>query len=140
MNLYDLTVAAEQQVSTYCSANIDEWRDAIDPVLEAAGECTIGKDHVDDITVSEDEISIRTSYSVRCCEQSNDMSVPLSIVKAENPIQAANRYRVGNELEDARSRLAAAQRFVVEYSEKVASLTVELSTFDVSLANFNPAI
>ena len=127
MNLYDLTVAAEQDVSTYRSADIDEWRAAIDPVLKAAGECTVGNDKVDDITLSKNELRIRTSYSVRCCAQTNDMSLPISIVRSENPVQAATHYRVGKELSEAKSRLAAAQRSVTEYSEKVASLEAELA-------------
>ena len=36
MNLYDLTVAAEQDVSTYRSADIDEWRAAIEAELAAS--------------------------------------------------------------------------------------------------------
>lgn len=127
MNLYDLTVAAEQDVSTYRSADIDEWRAAIDPVLKAAGECAVGNDKVDDITLTKTELRIRTSYSVRCCAQTNDMSLPISIIRAENPVQAATHYRVGKELLDAKSRLAAAQRSVTEYSEKVASLEAELA-------------
>lgn len=127
MNLYDLTVAAEQDVSTYRSADIDEWRAAIDPVLKAAGECAVGNDKVDDITLAKNELRIRTSYSVRCCAQTNDMSLPLEIVKAENPVQAATRYRVGKELVEARNRLASAQRSVTEYSEKVALLEAELA-------------
>lgn len=128
MSLHDLTVAAEQEFATYRDANIDEWRAAIDPVLKAAGECVIGNDKVDDIEVSAKEIRIRASYSVRCCAQTNDMRLPAFIVKSENPVQAATRYRIDKELSVAKSRLAAAQRSVIEHSEKVTSLEAELAT------------
>lgn len=127
MNLYDQTLAAESDVSTYRSANIDEWIAAIDPVLKAAGECAIGSDKVDGITVSAKTLTIRTSYSVRCCAQNNDMSLPISILTADNPIQAATRYRLGKELAEANTRLAAAQRALTEYTEKVANLEAELA-------------
>ena len=131
MNLYDRTLAAESDVSTYRSANIDEWIAAIDPVLQAAGECAIGGDKVDDITVSAKTLAIRTSYSVRCCAQTNDMSLPISILEAENPIQAATRYRVGRELAEAKAHLATTQRALTEYTEKVASLEAELAAVSV---------
>jgi len=127
MNLYDLTLAAESEVSTYRSADIDEWRAAIDPVLKAAGECAVGSDKVDDISLSANTLTIRTSYSVRCCAQTNSMSIPVSILKAENPVQAATRFRLGNELAEAKNRMAAAQRALTEYTEKVASLEAELA-------------
>lgn len=127
MNLYDLTLAAESEVSTYRSADIDEWRAAIDPVLKAAGECVVGTDKVDDISVSAKTLTIRTSYSVRCCAQNNSMSIPVAILKAENPVQAATRYRLGNELVEAKNRMAAAQRALAESTEKVALLEAELA-------------
>ena len=131
MNLYDRTLAAESDVSTYRSANIDEWIAAIDPVLKAAGECAIGSDKVDDITVSAKKLTIRTSYSVRCCAQTNDMSLPISILEADNPIQAATRYRLGKELAEAKARLATTQRALTEYTEKVAALEAELAAVSV---------
>ena len=130
MNLYDLTLAAESKVSTYRSANIDEWCAAIDPVLKADGECVVGGDKVDDISVSESTLTIRTSYSVRCCAQTNDMSIPVDILKAGNPVQAATRYRISRELAEAKSRLAATQRDLAEYTERVTSLEAELVIID----------
>lgn len=127
MNLYDLTVAAEQDVSTYRSADIEEWRAAIDPVLKAAGEHVVGKDSVDDIALTDTELRIIASYSVRCCDQTRYMRLPIYIVMAENPVRAATHYRVGKELSEAKSRLAAAQRAVTECSAKVSALEVELA-------------
>jgi hypothetical protein len=127
MNLYDQTLAAESEVSIYRSANISEWIEAIDPVLKAAGECSIGRDTVDDISVSETTLTIRTSYSVRCCPQNNDMSLPISVLKADNPIQAATHYRLGNELAEAKTSLSAAQRVLTENTKKVALLEAELA-------------
>ena len=133
MNLYEQTLAVESAVSTYRSANIDAWIEAIDPVLTAAGECAIGNDQVDDITVSEQTLTIRTSYSVRCCAQTNDMSLPIFILKANNPIQAATRYQISNELAESKTRLAAAQRAQTEYTEKVAALEAALAAFPTAV-------
>lgn len=125
MTLYDQTLVAESEVATYRSANIDDWIAVIDPVLKAAGECTIGSDKVDDVSVSADTVTINTSYSVRCCLQTNSMRIPVSILRADNPIQAATRYRLDMEIADAKNRLASAHRTVTEYSEKVVLLEAE---------------
>ena len=122
MSLLNLTFEAAKEVSTYRSPDLSAWRAAIDPVLIAAGLTTIGSDCVEDIEIGEDTLYIRTSYSVRCCAQTNDIRIPVFILETNNPVQAATLYRLGNELKDARSRLASAQRNVVEYSEKVAVL------------------
>ena len=62
MNLYELTIEAESNVSRYRHADIDEWCKAIDPVLKAAGKCNIDKDTVTDITIATDFVYIRTEY------------------------------------------------------------------------------
>jgi hypothetical protein len=96
-------------------------------VLKAAGECAIGHDTVDDITVSKAMLTIRKSYSVRCCAQTDDMSLPISILKAENPIQEATRYRLSKELVEAKTSLSAAQRALTENTKKVGLLEAELA-------------
>ena len=128
MNLYDLTLDAEAKVATYRSVNIDEWIEAIDPILKAAGQCTIDRDKVDDITMSSSSLKIQTSYSVRCCAQTNDISIPMSILTADDPIRAATLYRLYNELTEAKQRMSAAQYELSKYTEKVALLEAEISS------------
>lgn len=128
MNLYDLTLDAEAKVATYRSVNIDEWIEAIDPILKAAGQCTIDRDKVDDITMSSSSLKIQTSYSVRCCAQTNDISIPMSILTADDPIRAATLYRLYNELTEAKQRMSAAQYELTKYTEKVALLEAEISS------------
>jgi hypothetical protein len=100
MNLYELTVAAEAEFSTYRHADIDDWIEAIDPVLEAYGESMMGSDKVEDITLTDDSLNIRTSYSVRCCSQSNEISIPVSILKADDPVRAAIASRAKTPVSD----------------------------------------
>ena len=109
MSLYAMACAAEKEINTYRHADIDKWAKAIDPVLEAASECTIGNDCVEDIQVSDTELSIRTSYSVRCCAQNNDMTLPIIILESADPILAATKYRLERELSNTRHEFKLAQ-------------------------------
>lgn len=129
MNLYELTLAAEYEVSTYRSASLDDWIKQIDPVLEAAGEYQIGSDKVESLTVMHDEVSIYTSYYVRGKCQTNEICLPTSIIKAEFPVKAATLYRINKELKDAKLRLATTQRLLAQQAEKVAALETELLEF-----------
>jgi hypothetical protein len=122
MNLYELTLAAESEVSMYRNADIDKWIMEIDPVFRAAGVCTIGTDKVEDITVSATTLTVRTSYSVRCCSQTQHICLPIQILKEDKPIQAAMRYKLEKALSDAKDCLESAKRSVSEYTEKVSTL------------------
>jgi hypothetical protein len=65
------------------------------------GECTIGNDKIEQLYLSNDSLEIRTSYSVRCCAQENDMSIPLSVLEADNPIKKARETFLTKELAEA---------------------------------------
>lgn len=128
MNILELTKATAQKVNlnrlTY--PNIRDWLAVIDPLLKAAGQPTIGDDVVEDIHMTVDELQISTSYTVRGCDCENQTGMPLSILEAENPLKAANQYRLGKELSAAKFRLAEAQRAVEENEDKIAQVEADL--------------
>lgn len=126
MSLYDLTVSAMAEVDTYCYADIDEWRAAIDPVLKAAGMATVMGDKVEELTLDKDDLLICTSYSVRGCHNTNHMRLPLSIIKADNPIQAAYHYELSKDLAQAKQRVSHAQSELDNASQLVALLEAKL--------------
>lgn len=128
-NIYDLTLAAEVAVSTYRRPDIREWRDAIDMVLDAAGESCIGGDTVEAIDTSGDTLTIDTSYVSRGCPDTSTVSLPLAILKADNPVSAAQRYRLDTEIETAKAALADAQRVVSSRAAALAKLEGELVEF-----------
>ena len=129
MSLYALTAQAECDFFVLRRPNVDEWIAAIDPVLLSAGECCIGNDRIDDITLGENELRITTSYSVRGCVQTNDLRLPVYILKADEPVRAAYRYRINKELGEAKRELATSQRIAAEWAGKVAFLEKEVDTF-----------
>ena len=77
----------------------DEWKEEIDKVLEELGEATIGYDKVENIHFDKNDIRITTSYSVRCCPCSNDMTIPLEVLLDKEPIKKAKYVYQQKELE-----------------------------------------
>ena len=125
MNLYELTLDAELQVDTYKNPEIDEWRAAIDPILQAAGQPIVGIDSVDFINLNTIELSITTSYSVRCCDQTNTIRIPLNILKAANPIKAANLFRLNKLIAKAKSDILNAERTIETQTKTLETLAAE---------------
>lgn len=128
ITLYELTVEAGKKVEQYRHPNLKAWIQAIDPVLEAAGANKVGADHVDHITVDDEGVNIQTAYTVRGCEQTQYMELPMAILKADNPVQAATQYRLEEALKDARYQLSVAEKTMLQWQERIDALMLEIST------------
>jgi DNA-binding NtrC family response regulator len=105
MNLYELTQEAISQFDTYKYPNLDEWIDKIDKILTVLKEPTISGDKIENIYFDEDSLKINTSYSVRCCECSNDMSISIEILQNENPVKKATKDYLRKELNSAQNEV-----------------------------------
>lgn len=127
MALFTLTVEAQAAVAKYRQPAIGVWRAAIDPVLLAAGETTLGRDAVTDITLAGDHLSINTSYSALGCTHDDIIVIPISLLRADNPVHAANLYRLEGLMAAAKNQLARAQTTVAHAAKRVASLEDELA-------------
>jgi hypothetical protein len=53
--------------------------------------------------------------------------LPVAILEADNPVQAANRHRLTQSLTAAKSRLKSAQNQVLMYSAEVEKLEASLN-------------
>lgn len=129
MNLLELTNHAIEQVDKFRSPDIDEWIGHIDPILKAAGQCTIGRDDVDSIFMTRGHIVIDTSYTTRGCQQNNRMELSLDILNADDPIKAANCYRLEQEISHTQFELQACQSKTKRLEAKLVELNAEKTLF-----------
>lgn len=129
MNLLELTNHAIEQVDKFRSPDIDEWIRHIDPILKAAGQCTIRGDDVDSIFMARGYIVIETSYTTRGCQQNNRMELSLDILNADDPIKAANRYRLEQEINHTEFELQASQSKTKRLEAKLVELNAEKTLF-----------
>ena len=126
MTLLALTQTAAAAVDTFRHPNIEDWRLAIDPVLEAAGEPGVGQDKVDSMVLSESELHIETSYVLRGCECSNRITLPLSILEASDPLRAAKQFRLQGAIADAKCDIKAAQDTLTLKTQTLEALEADL--------------
>lgn len=91
--LRELLDDAMHKVDTYRSPNLDDFRAAINPVLAALNEGSIGEyDGVSSITETAKEVIINTEWMVRQCEQTSRLVIPAYIIDAVDPVKEATRY------------------------------------------------
>lgn len=129
MTLLEIIFDAERQVDTYKHPDLDILREAVDPVLTALGECTVGGDCVESIYVDDDHVHIMTSYSCRGCSNTNDMTIPMAIVEAENPVRAATELTLRKKLKRAVEELNYARAQLPKLEEASQAIALELATF-----------
>lgn len=129
MTLYEIIRDAEYKVGHLRHPNLDAFRVAVDPVLAALGRCGVGGDHVESIYVDDDHVNIMTSYSCRGCSNTNDMTIPMEIIEAENPVRAATELTLRKKLKSAVADLAAAKARIPRLEEESNAAALALAEF-----------
>lgn len=132
MNLIEMTEKSIRNIHVFREPDIDDWVAAIDPILEAAGECCIGRDSVESISLTSAGVHIVSSFTSRSCPMSNEMYLPRVILESEDPIKAANIYRLTNKIREVKNELSFARDKTVRNEDKLAKLVAELGAIEKS--------
>jgi hypothetical protein len=132
MNLIEMTEDASWNISVYVNPDIGDWVAAIDPILEAAGECCIGRDSVESISLTSAGVHIVSSFTSRSCPMSNEMYLPRVILEVKDPIKAANIYRVTNKINEIQDELRYSRNRITTYENKLAKFVAELDAIEKS--------
>ena len=127
--LYEIIRDAHQAVDEYKNPDLDEFRKAVDPVLEALGQITIGADHVESIYAHKEYFQITTSYSCRGCSNSNTHTIPMDIVNAVNPVRAATEKTLRAKMTKAIGELNYARAQIPKLEEASQNAAMALATF-----------
>ena len=127
MSLYDLTLEAEESILPGRNPNIDEWCKSMDAVLKALHYTKIGSDRVTAINIEGGMAWITTTYCVRGCLDTNTVGVPLSILKAEDPVKEATLCHLKTELGFHRSEIRRHKNNLEKCTDKVQELTDQLA-------------
>jgi hypothetical protein len=128
MNMQELIEHAEQQVSYYKSPDLDEFREKVGPIFEAAKLGNFTRDCIDDISTSNGELRIETSYSCRGCAMDHTYRIPLSVVYAEDPIATAKKWGIDSKVAEHRRYIAEKQSSIDWCLKEIAKLEAELET------------
>ena len=94
-SLYALTVDAAEMLELHgINVDLKEWIAAINPVLAAAGQQLIGEGVVESVVISEKQVRIRYTYTVRffydeASVRNVELVLPEWVVMSENSVRAA---------------------------------------------------
>ena len=133
----DLIMRARHDLHIYQHPNLEQFRRELDRILDALGESTIGHDHITSIDEQHGELVISTEYSLRCCAMTEQHKIPLEIINAADPIQAARQLlldRALHELQETRRRYQQELDGMAERRETLQRLILETA---VKEAQFN---
>lgn len=111
--LRQLLDEASSAISIYKNPDIDELRERLNPVLEAAGLGSTGRDHIaaiDEYAGMGGYFEIRTEWSARQCAQTSEYRLPVSIVDAADPLQTAAAWKEAQHIERLRDDFTTKHR------------------------------
>ena len=127
--LIDLIEEAASRIDTYKHPNLDAFRAAVDPILSALGECTVGGDRVESVGIDRSYVYITTWQSCRGCSNTNDLTIPIAIIEAEDPVRAATEHTLRAKLTKAVEELNYARSRVPVLEELSQKAALDLATF-----------
>lgn len=122
MTLYEMTVSA---VATFDAAGAlidDSWLNTMRPIIRKTSQrVPYGIEGVSDITLTSDMLTLHCVLDN--AHQKWSIKIPISILRASDPMREASRYRIILELEDAESSKRAAEEVVEYYQRAINRIT-----------------
>ena len=129
MNLRELIDDATHQLNTFKHPSIDEARERLSELLEAADLGSIKHDHLESIEERDNDLLIETSWSTRGCESTSSFRIPLIWLDAEDPIKVAKIWGINKkineqqlELELHEGQAEMCRKEIIQLKSKLASI------------------
>lgn len=114
--------------NTYRHPHLDDARKLISDILKAAGKGTIEHDKIETLDEYTGFLRIETSWSTRGCEQTSEFEIPSSIIDADDPIVAATRWGLNEQLAEAQRHLASHNASADLYKRRINDIMGQLDT------------
>lgn len=108
--LRELIDEAQFQLDTYKHPHIDDVKDRLDEILQAANMGKITHDTLVELSTSRHSLTIGTEYMVKGCRQIAEYILPLSIIDAADPIYAAKVWSADQDVAVAERAVEIATR------------------------------
>lgn len=104
-SLEEIIHDAINQVDTFRHPDLEIFRKRINLICESAGLSSTCGDTITRISWYKEYLEIDTEYYTRNCHQTDNIKIPNSILKANDPIETAKEYRKNEELKKAYSEI-----------------------------------
>ena len=122
-DLRDLIDNAAADIDQYRHPNVDEAKERLTELLNAAGVGGIGRDdRIHSISEEDGELRIETSFIIRGCESGDSYRIPSAIIDSDDPIKAATEWGLATRIREAEDKLTEARQAFYRAEKKLADL------------------
>lgn len=124
MTLYEMTISTVALFDAAGALTDDSWLNTMRPIIRKTSQrVPYGIDGISDITLTDDMLTMHCVLDD--VNQQWSVKIPVSILRASDPVREASRYRMILELEDVEASKKAAEE-VVEYYQKAIDRITKL--------------
>lgn len=124
-SLLDLLHKAASDLAIYRDPDVDEVKDRLSEVLEAAALSGIRRDQLVSLSLTDKTLEIETAWTVRGCENTSSYSLPMPIIEAKDPLAAAKLWAADKALNGAKTAVAQAEVRLAHAKETLAQRQAE---------------
>jgi hypothetical protein len=124
--LIELIEQASSDLSTFKNPDVGECQRRLDEIIQATGFGGIAHDRLMSLDIYLDTLHIETSWSTRGCSNSSSYTIPMSIIRDDDPIQAAKIWTMEKRIAETEHGLNAARLSVKQYEECLAKHKADL--------------
>lgn len=130
-SLAEMVSDAVNTYNTYRSPVLSEFVAAIDPVLDALGESTIGNDSVNYLSSGTYGLNLRTTSYCRGCQIDHAYEeIPWEIINAPDPVLTAKRYALSKMINRHTQNIERLTRELDLQRDYLEQFTAELETLN----------
>lgn len=120
---------AQRQLSTYRHPNVSDVSERLSAILQILSRGSLEYDRVDSISEEDGNLVIGTTYSLRGCTNNGEYEIPIEIIDADDPLDAARRWvkqQALNETEQSLKQTKAELDGLPQRAIRLQALVAEL--------------
>lgn len=121
---------ASSRLGLYKNPDISELHARLGPIFKAAGKGGLVGVRITGIDLGDEDLVIDYAWSARGCSQEDIARIPAHIIDADDPLQAANRWRLETEIESTESEITTLTNDLATKKAKAERLRQELAALE----------
>lgn len=125
---------AAADIDRFKHPDIDEAQQRLHELIKAAGLGGIDRDTISSLDIDSTTIRLTTEWSARGCMNSSDYELPVSILDATDPVQAAAVWGADRKIQEAQNKVKEAERNLGYAQEQLAKAQAHRSTLSQAAA------
>lgn len=118
MTLYHETLKEIEQWEQNPHHNLQDWLGKINPILEILQQGTLKHEKIIALFEDNNGLIIHYEYTALGCSNESHSTIPIQVLKADNPVLEAQRYKLQQDLNHAIRQKTEAAKAVTTWLNK----------------------